>query len=159
MLYFRQSELASQFLAFENESDMPFLQSLKQNSLALFAVRSLAGIVSSVVPDHHGSSAVVAFGNDAFKQLILQGMVFHHDCQPSFLRIERRAFGHSPTLECAIQLQSEIEMEPGGPVQLHHKAQRTPAFVLAAFGFRCLLEFAFFAVFFEGHGQNVRAFD
>ncbi len=156
---FARANSPLQFLAFQDESDVPLFQSLKQNLLALFAVRRLAGIVSSVVPDHHGSGAVVAFGDDAFERFVLQRMVFDHDRQPSFLRVERGAFGHSPTLERAIQFQAEIEMEPGRPVQLHHEAQRPTAFVLATFGFRCLLKLAFFAVFLEGHRLNVGSLD
>ena len=93
--------------------------------------------------------------NDSYSS----GMIFHHDRQPSFLRVKRGAFGHSPTLERAVQLQAEIEMEPGRAVQLHHEAQRPATFVLATLGFGCLLKLTFFAVFLKGHRLNVGSLD
>lgn len=104
-------------------------------------------------------AAVVAFGNDAFERFVLQWAVFHHDRQPPLLRIERGSFGNSPALERAVKFQAEIEMEPGGAVQLHDEAQRPAAFGLATFGFWRRLKLAFVAVSLEGHGLNIGSLD
>jgi hypothetical protein len=82
-------------------------------------------------------------------------VILDHDRQPTFLRVERGAFGHSPALERAVQFQAEIEMQPGCPVQLHHEAQRSAAFVLTTLGFGCFLKLPFFAVFLKGHRLSV----
>ena len=80
----------------------------------------------SVVPEHHRSTAVFAFGDDSLKAAVFQRMVFDLHRQALVGGIEIRAFGHGPALEHAVQLQAEVVMEVRGIVLLDDKRQLAP---------------------------------
>src|SRR5262249_55751829 len=90
-------------------------------------------------------------GNDSLESFILDRMIFHHDGQAPFLRVERWALRHSPALESAIELQTEIEMEPRRPMQLHHESQRPLAFPLTALRLGCMLKLTFYSILLKAH--------
>ena len=77
--------------------------------------------VNPAVPDDHGSSAIVAFGNHAFEVAVFKRMVLDHHGQMLVGRVERGAFGHGPGPQHSFHFQPQIVMQPGGVVLLDHE--------------------------------------
>src|SRR5689334_23500187 len=50
-------------------------------------------------------------------------MVFHFDCKPPVVRIERRSLGHSPGFKDAVVLEPQIIVQARRIVLLDHEAQ------------------------------------
>ena len=105
-------------------------------------------LIQTPVPDDDGPGAVIAFGDNPFKILIVEGVIFHLYGQPFLGRVQGRPFGHRPALQHALQFQPEIVVQGPGRVFMHHKNQ---VVFMGAQNRRRLgsfLELAFFSVFF-----------
>ena len=113
-LHAHQHPAAMQTLALEDEFQVAFLQPL---------VRVALGQPVAAIPELHRAAAILAFGNGALEVAVVERMVLDLDRQPLDRRIERRALGHRPRLEGAVELQAEIVVQPRGVVALHHEAQ------------------------------------
>ena len=116
-----------------------------------------APLVHAGVPQHHGTAAVLSCRNDSFKTAIGHRMILHLYPQAFDGRIEARTFGHCPTLQHAIQFQSEVVMQPTGGMFLNNESRG--AFDLFGNGFACrlsrFLEVAFAFVFGQRHSTQI----
>ena len=63
------------------------------------------------------------FGNGAFEVAVVERMVLDLDRQPLAVRIERRALGHRPRLEDAVELEPEIVVQARRVMPLDDEAQ------------------------------------
>ena len=65
----------------------------------------------AAVPDDHITRAVMPFGNAALERRVVERMVFDVDRQALDLGVERRAFGHRPAFQRAIEFQAKVVMQ------------------------------------------------
>ena len=110
-----QHPAAMQALAFEDELEVALLQAFMR-----IALRQPV----AAVPQLHRAAAILAFGNGALEVAVVERMVLDLDRQALDRRIERRPLGDRPRLEGAVELETEIVVQPRGVVALHHEAQR-----------------------------------
>lgn len=76
------------------------------------------------------------FRDGAFEACIIERVVFNVNRKTLHLRIEAGPFRYGPALERAVELQSEIVVEPGGVVLLYAKLQGLKFGIFASL--RCL---------------------
>ncbi|MNV26890.1 hypothetical protein D3C71_1180200 [compost metagenome] len=83
----------------------------------------LLGNPHATVPDNHIARTVMAFGDAAFEAGVVQRMVFDVHRQALDLGVQRRALGHRPALERAIEFQAKVIMQARGVVLLDAELQ------------------------------------
>ena len=105
-------------------------------------------MIKAPVPDDDASCAVIALRDNALKILVIKRMVFNHDGQPFYGRIQRGPLRHGPALQHPFQLQPEIIMKGPGRVLMNDKNETVPLMANARFRFGRFLEFPFGCVFF-----------
>ena len=79
------------------------------------------------VPDDHVARPVLAPRNDALEIQVLDRVVFDLHGQPPLPWVERRAFGHGPADEDAVDLESEVVVQSGGAMALDDEASARSA--------------------------------
>src|SRR5205085_9211820 len=85
------------------------------------------GHPGAVVPDDHRAAAILALGDGAFPGEIIERMIFGLHREALDARHHADALGNGPALEHAVELQSQIEMQPARIMALHGEAPRFPA--------------------------------
>src|SRR5437870_3908736 len=78
-------------------------------------------IISSAVPNHHGSPAIVSFRNDSLKSFVFDRVIFDFDGEMFLALLPGKTFWNRPGFENALQLQSKIVMQSAGVVFLNHE--------------------------------------
>jgi hypothetical protein len=143
-----QGPVAVQFLAFEGEFERPL------------AVRRLGVRIKrdpgSAIPQHDGSAAIFALGNDPFELAIIERVVFDMDGEPLLPRVEARSLRHRPALQNAVELEAEIIMQSARGMLLDDKGEPLAGFFAGLDSARRLRRFPeipFPSVFFEGHAR------
>src|SRR5829696_5943698 len=93
-----------------------------ETTLLKGAVRVALGLPGAAVPDHHSPAAIFTLGNGAFELVVFDGMIFDMDGEPLFARNEARAAGHRPAFHYAVELKSQVVMQPRCSVLLDNKS-------------------------------------
>src|SRR5262249_29338334 len=75
----------------------------------------------AAVPEHHGAAAVLALRDDALEAPVLERVVLHVHREALVGGIEARSLRHRPALEHALELESEVVVQPRGGVLLDHE--------------------------------------
>jgi hypothetical protein len=75
------------------------------------------------VPDDDVAAAVLAGGDDPFEVGVLDRVVLDLHGQPADRRVERRALGHGPAEQRAIELEAQVVVQAGGPMALHDESE------------------------------------
>src|SRR5258706_15726354 len=116
------------------------------------------GFPIPAVPKLHRAAAILSLRNGPFEIAVIQRMVFHLDCQPLVVRIERGAARDRPGFKDAVELEPQIVMQPARIMLLDHETPLIRRFNRRfAAGLRGLFEIAFFAIGREvpqGDDQN-----
>ena len=86
-------------------------------------MRIALGNPVAAIPELDGASTILPLGDRAFEVTIVERMVLDLDGQPLDRRIERRAFGHRPRLERAIELEAKIVVESRRVVTLNDETK------------------------------------
>jgi hypothetical protein len=115
-----------ELLAVKDHVQAAFLESLVDELLRPFSVGGAGHVVGAFIPDHDGTCAIIAFGNDAFEEKIIQRMVLHHDGEPFVLVGPGRAFRYGPALEGSPCLEAQVVMEAAGLMLLNDETERSP---------------------------------
>ena len=76
----------------------------------------------AAVPQHDRAAAILAFRDRAFEIAVVERMIFHLDRKALVVRIERRAFGHRPGFEDAVELKPQVVVQPRGVMFLDDEA-------------------------------------
>src|SRR5665213_2010007 len=69
------------------------------------------GLVRAAVPEHHGATAILPFGNRPFEGVVLDWMIFNLHCQPANRWIVAWSLGHRPTLHHSVELEPKVEVQ------------------------------------------------
>ena len=72
----------------------------------------------AAVPQQHRAAAVLAFGDHALETAIVERMVLDLDGEPLLAGVEARSLRHRPALQDAVELETEIEVQPARLVLL-----------------------------------------
>src|SRR5207247_7026775 len=121
---------------------------------AIARARSAARNPMATTPYPHLVCAVLCFRNVSVLVGLLDRMALDLHSQPLFARIEARALGYRPALQCAIELQAEVVVEPPRCMLLHNKMQLTGApNRLLAFGLAGLGKIALAAIRLQAHAR------
>ena len=140
-------EAALELLAVETELELAVL-----DALAPVECRGL-GLPGAPVPDDDVARAVLLGRDDSFEIEVFDRMVLDVDGHAADLRVERRALRHGPRHEDAVDLETEVVVEPRRAVALDDE----PAGATAGGGrrdgrrLRSLFEVPLAAVFLERH--------
>jgi hypothetical protein len=78
------------------------------------------------VPHDDVAAAVLAGRYDALEVDVLHRMVLDMEGRAPHSGVQRRTLRHGPTHQHTVDLQSEVVVQPPGPVSLHHEAARRP---------------------------------
>ena len=111
-LHVDQGEIAVELLAVQAEFQVAARQLFGPGGVAQQFERA-------AVPQHHAARAVVAGRNVAFEIAVLDGVVLDMGGEVLHRGIERRALGHGPGFQHAVDFQPEIVVQPRGIVPLH----------------------------------------
>ena len=126
-----------EFFALEGEIQLAFC----------IAALGILAVPVSAVPNHDGTSAVLALRNGAFEVAVIQWMVLDLDCEPLVMRIEGRTLGDGPGFEDAVQFQSQVIVQVRCRMLLNHEAEALRRLGLRiSAGFGRLREIAFGSV-------------
>src|SRR5690606_26860889 len=109
--------------------------------------RIAVGLPVTAIPYDDFARAVLPVRYGPFEIVVGDGVVLDVDGHPLYRRVETGPLGHGPALHRALYLQTEVVMEPPGPVLLHDIAGQGGCFaprgdVIPAIRFRCLREVA-----------------
>ena len=83
-------------------------------------------MIEAPVPDDHASCAVIVLRDHALKILVVERMVFNHDGQPFYGRIQRGPLRDGPALQHPFHLKPEIIMKGPGRMLLNDKNEPFP---------------------------------
>src|SRR6185437_373323 len=67
----------------------------------------------AAIPELHGAAAILALRDRAFEVAVVERMILDFDGEPLVMRVERRAAGHRPRLEDAVEFEPQIVVQPG----------------------------------------------
>src|ERR1051325_4773075 len=104
---------AVQLLAIERECEVTFAHAV---------ARIAFGLPAATIPHAYRAAAVLAFRNDAFEICVVEGMILGANRKAAIARLEARAFRHGPRQQHAVELQSEVVVEPARSVLLDDEA-------------------------------------
>lgn len=108
------------------------------------------------IPEHDGPTAILAVWNDAFEAAVFQRVIFDLHRETLHGRIEVGSFGDRPTLEHAIEFQTEVVVKVGGIVLLDDETQfAAPSRYTFATRFGRRVKVAFSLIFAKVHGRSV----
>src|SRR6185437_3928144 len=129
----------------QNPAAIEFFTLESEIQLALcIASLGILTVPVSAIPDHDGTSAVLALWNGAFEVAVIQWMILDLDGEPLVMRIEGRSLGDSPGFEDAIQFQSQIIVQVQCRMLLNHESEALRRLDLStSAGFGRLGEIAF----------------
>src|SRR5205823_5254496 len=74
------------------------------------------------IPDEHGTAAIFAFRDGAFKRVVFNRMVLDRNREAFLAGNEARAAGHRPTLHHPAKLKPQIIMKPARRMLLNDKS-------------------------------------
>ena len=77
----------------------------------------------AAVPQHDGAAAVLALGDRAFEVAVIERVILGLDGKALVAGIERRALGHGPGFEDAIDFKAKVIVKPRRRVLLDDKAR------------------------------------
>ncbi len=121
----------------------------------IVAVGVIEWLPETEVPHHDRAAAILAFGNHAFKLEIFEWMVFDVDGKSLLGWVEAGSLGDGPTLEHAVQLQTEIVVQSPGLMLLHDESPlRLVGVWRIGGGLRCAREAAFTAIVVQSHSKG-----
>src|SRR5712671_3818845 len=104
--------------AVEGDLEISTGQSLSDRVLFFPGRGGRIGGVSSPIPEHDASSAVLTLWDRALECVVVDRVIFDLHCQTLHRRIEAGALGHGPALHHSIELEPQIEMEITGRMLL-----------------------------------------
>ena len=87
--------------------------------------RSRAGRPRAPVPHDHVAPAVLARRDHALEVEVLDRVVLDVDGERAAVGVERRALGHRPAHQHAVDLQAQVVVQAAGPVALHDEPVAT----------------------------------
>src|SRR5438067_1609413 len=99
-------------LAVEQELEMTLLQAPMR-----IAYRGPA----AAIPDNDRAAAILAFWDIPLELQIIHRMIFGLHRQALLARNEARTPGHGPALEHAVELETQVVMQPPRGMFLHHE--------------------------------------
>ncbi len=109
----------------------------------------------TAIPELDRSPAILALWNRTFEVAVIEWMILDFKGQTLVMGIERRAAGHRPGLEDAVQFEAEVVVQAGGVMLLDDVAQaRGIGDRRLAAGFRGFLEIALGAIWRELPGGH-----
>jgi hypothetical protein len=109
-----EDKAAMQLFAIQRELEVAFLKRLLRRFLSF-------RLPVAAIPKHHGTTAVLAFGDRPLEVTIIERMVLDLDCKPLITGIEGRSFGDSPGCKDAVQFEAKVIMKPSGVVLLDNE--------------------------------------
>src|SRR5262249_23717587 len=118
-----QVPVALELLAVQFEIEMTLLHPL---------ARVMVPRPGAAIPDHHSATAILAFGDDALKRVVFDGVILDVDGKPLVAGDEARPSGYGPAHHHAVELQTEVVMQARGVVLLNDVAEALLAIGLAA---------------------------
>ena len=77
----------------------------------------------AAIPQHDRAAAILAFGNGPFEIAIVERMIFHLDGEALVMRVERRAAGHGPGFEDAVEFKPKIVVQSRGVMLLNDETK------------------------------------
>lgn len=84
-------------------------------------VVALVGLPCADIPDDHVARPVAVAQQHALEVEIVEVVVLDVDREPPHPRVQRRPLGHRPTDQDPVNLETQVIVQPTGPVPLHDK--------------------------------------
>jgi hypothetical protein len=86
-------------------------------------LRLPGAVVTTLADQHEATAQLLGGGDDPFEVGVLDRVVLDLRGQAADRRVERRALGHGPAEQRAVELEAQVVVQAGGPMALHDESE------------------------------------